>query len=52
MKSAAHMYDETRLIYDRLARQLGTKPSLFYGDTEDDTTLSALDILVYAYLKY
>ena len=46
------MYDETRLIYDRLSRQLGTKPSLFYVDVEDDTTLSALDILAYAYLKY
>ena len=51
-KSAAHMYDETRLIYDRLARQLGSKPCFFHGDVDDDTTLAALDILIYAHLKY
>lgn len=31
VKSSAHMYDETRMIYDRMARQLGNKPCFFYS---------------------
>lgn len=48
-KSTAHIFDETRLIFDRLARNLSDKPTFFH---EVDDTLSSLDILVYAYLKY
>ena len=43
------MFDETRLIFDRLAHHLGDKLT-FYHDV--DEVLSTLDILVYAYLKY
>ena len=46
------MFVETRLILDQLARLLGQKPCFFYSLEEDETTLSALDILAYAYLKF